>query len=146
MIYSPMTRKALQIAYKAHEKQTDKSGLPYIFHPYHVAEQMEDELTACIAILHDVLEDTNITKEELDAVFPAAVMEPLLLLTHDPSVPYIEYIRKIKQNPIARKVKLADIAHNMDESRLSGVEISEKQLQHWRRKYREALEILNQSE
>ena len=69
MIYTPLTNRAMQIAYQAHHGQVDKSGLPYIFHPYHLAEQMEDEYTTCIALLHDVMEDTDVTREELAAEF-----------------------------------------------------------------------------
>ena len=63
MIYTPLTNKALRLAYTAHHGQVDKSGVPYIFHPYHLAEQMTDEITTCVALLHDVVEDTDITFE-----------------------------------------------------------------------------------
>lgn len=142
MIYTPMTRKALQIAFQAHEGQLDESGIPYIFHPYHVAEQMKDEWTTCIALLHDVLEDTSMTEEQLAGHFPEKMLESLRLLTHDRNVPYMEYIRNIKADRAAAAVKLADIAHNMDESRLSGIGISEERLTYWRSKYREAKKIL----
>lgn len=144
MIYTPMTRKALNIAYKAHEGQTDASGLPYIFHPYYVAEQMTDEVTTCVALLHDVLEDTSIEPQEFAEEFPSEVMEALLLLNHNHSIPYMEYIRRIKPNPIAKAVKLADIAHNMDESRLNGISISKERLAHWRKKYMEAKQYLEE--
>ena len=75
MIYTPITKLALNTAYKAHEGQLDRSGLPYIFHPYHVAEQMKDETTCAIALLHDVVEDTDMTLEELEKLFPPAVTE-----------------------------------------------------------------------
>ena len=65
MLYTPLTNKAMRIAYAAHHGQTDKSGQPYIFHPLHLAEQMEDEVSACVALLHDVAEDTDVTLEEL---------------------------------------------------------------------------------
>ena len=58
MIYTALTNKALRLAYAAHHGQTDKCGQPYIFHPYHLAEQMPDEISACVALLHDVVEDT----------------------------------------------------------------------------------------
>lgn len=144
MIYTPMTRKALNIAYKAHEGQTDASGLPYIFHPYHIAEQMADEVTTCVALLHDVLEDTGIEKQALAGEFPEEVMEALTLLCRDDSVPYMDYIRRIKPNPVARAVKLADIAHNSDESRLNGVRIPKERLEHWREKYTEAKRYLEE--
>lgn len=144
MIYTSLTKKALNIAYKAHEGQLDQSGIPYIFHPYHVAEQMEDEITTCIALLHDVMEDTAVTDEELSEEFPEEVMVPLRLLNHDSAEPYADYIRRIKTNPTAVKVKLADIAHNMDLSRVADTDVSKEQLEHWHRKYQNALAILNE--
>ena len=146
MIYTPMTRKALLVACQAHKGQQDCSGLPYIFHPYHVAEQMNDEFTTCIALLHDVMEDTDVTEEELAKQFPEEVIEVLRLLTHDHAISYTDYIRKLSKNPAAKAVKLADIAHNMDESRVSGTDVPKERLQHWHRKYTEALKILAQQD
>ena len=74
MIYTPLTNKAQRIAYDAHQGQTDKSGQPYIFHPYHLAEQMTDEVSVCVALLHDVVEDTAVTFEELEREFPPEVV------------------------------------------------------------------------
>ena len=65
MIYTDLTRKAIKFCIKAHEGQLDKSGIPYMLHPIHVAEQMEDELTTCVALLHDVVEDTDYTIEDV---------------------------------------------------------------------------------
>ena len=140
MIYTPLTNRAMQIAYQAHHGQVDKSGLPYIFHPYHLAEQMEDEYTTCIALLHDVMEDTDVTREELAAEFPREIMEALDLLTHEDGVPYFEYVEKIKANPLARTVKLADLTHNTDKTRLP--EGDPNAQRRWEEKYRKAFEIL----
>ena len=68
MIYTPLTMKAMKIAYDAHHGQVDKSGVPYIFHPCHLAEQMTDEVSTCVALLHDVAEDTDVTLEQLAQV------------------------------------------------------------------------------
>lgn len=145
MIYTPMTNKALRIAYAAHNGQTDKAGIPYIFHPYHLAEQMHDEITVCAALLHDVAEDTSVTMEELEREFPAEVTEALKLLTHRDGTDYFEYVRAIRENPVARAVKLADIAHNSDETRLSGEDgASQEQIIKRREKYRKALSILTE--
>ena len=65
MIYTSLTCEAMKIAYRAHHGQTDKAGLPYVVHPFHLAEQMEDEYSVCVALLHDVVEDTDVTLEEL---------------------------------------------------------------------------------
>lgn len=142
MIYSDMTIQAMKIAYKAHEGQLDRSGVPYIFHPIHLAEQMDEEISCTVALLHDVVEDTKVTMDELATMFPAEVIEAVKLLTHDSSVPYNDYVRKIKDNPIAKKVKLADLAHNSDEVRSRAAGCSEKQILRWRKKYGEAKKIL----
>ena len=119
MIYTLMTRKAMIVAYKAHENQVDRSGVPYIFHPFHVAESMDTEAEVCVALLHDVVEDTDYTIEDLTKEgFSDEVLEAVELLTRDKSEEYMDYVYKIKPNKIARKVKLSDLAHNSDESRL----------------------------
>ena len=145
MIYTPLTNKAMRIAYKAHQGQIDKSGQPYIFHPYHLAEQMKDEVSVCVALLHDVMEDTDVTYETLAKEFPKEVMDALVLLTHKKGTDYYEYVRAIKINPYAKAVKLADIAHNSDMTRMAGCEnISEDQLEYWRKKYAKAKAILEE--
>jgi len=142
MIYTELTNKALRIAYAAHHGQLDYNGIPYIFHPLHLAEQMEDELSCCAALLHDVVEDTSVTMEKLAEEFPAEVIQVLELLTHRDNVPYYEYVRAIKANSIAVKVKLADIAHNSDQTRCIGSDLTEQQLAYWRNKYAKAKAIL----
>lgn len=142
MIYTPLTCEAMKIAYRAHHGQFDKSGIPYIFHPIHLAEQMPDELTTCVALLHDIVEDTNLTLDDLKAVFPEAVTDAVALMTHNPEVPYMEYVLAIKENPIARIVKIADLTHNSDVSRLTGITIDREKHQACLEKYQKALEIL----
>lgn len=122
LFYTPMTKKALQICCAAHKHQKDKSGLPYIIHPLHLAEQMETEAEVCTALLHDVLEDTACTVEELrQAGFPEPVLKALQLLTRDPHANYLEYVERLRANPIARRVKMADLAHNSNLYRLDRV-------------------------
>ena len=144
MIYTEMTIKAMKIAYDAHLGQLDYNGVPYIFHPYHLAEQMEDEISCTVALLHDVVEDTSITFADLEQMFPKQVVEIIMLLTHDEKVDYFEYIRKIKTNAIATKVKLADIKHNSNEARSLGSNLTKEQLLYWKEKYAKAKEILLQ--
>ena len=144
MLYTPLTRKAMQIAYDAHQGQVDKGGLPYIFHPYHLAEQMDDEISCCAALLHDVVEDTDIPMDSLAEQFPPEVIEILKLLTHPKEVPYLEYVQKIRANPTAVKIKLADIAHNSDQSRCP--DLTEAQLAYFRSKYDTAKKILTEGE
>ncbi len=144
MIYTPLTNKAMKIAYEAHEGQIDASGLPYVFHPYHLAEQMNDEITVCIALLHDVMEDTGVTYEMLAKEFPKTITDALLLLTHKEGTDYYDYVRAIKQNPYAKAVKLADIAHNSDETRMAGCDVPKEKLAYWREKYAKAKAILEE--
>ena len=68
MIYTKLTKKAMDIAYKAHHGQKDKGGFPYINHPLHLAEQMDDEYSTCVALLHDVVEDSDITLNDSNAI------------------------------------------------------------------------------
>lgn len=142
MIYTELTRKAMQIAYAAHQGQVDKGGLPYIFHPYHLAEQMDDEVSCCAALLHDVVEDTDVTMEALAREFPREVIDVLKLLTHGEDVPYFDYVRGIRSNPIAVKIKLADIAHNSDQTRCTN--LTPAQLAYFRQKYAKAKAILTE--
>ena len=122
MLYSELINKAIDIAYSAHQGQRDKSGRPYFLHPVIVASQMSNEYETCTALLHDVIEDTNITLEELEKIFPSEITQAISILTHKDGVDYLDYIREIKRNPIARKVKLADLNHNMDITRLDNPE------------------------
>lgn len=140
MINTKLTRKAMVIAYNAHANQFDKAGVPYIFHPIHLAEQMDTEIECIIALLHDVVEDTKVTFEQLEKEFSKEIIEILKLLTHDKETDYMEYVKIIKENPIAKKVKIADIIHNADETRLET--ITENDILR-REKYQKALEILN---
>ena len=118
MIYTALTKKAMKISFEAHKDQVDKCGIPYVYHPFHVAEQMADEITTCVALLHDVIEDTNTTIDDLkNDGFPDEVLDALELLTHKDNESYFDYVNRIKDNPIAKTVKLADLAHNMDLSR-----------------------------
>lgn len=139
MINTKLTRKAMIIAYNAHKNQFDKSGVPYIFHPVHLAEQMDNEIECVVALLHDVVEDTMFCFEDLEREFPYDVIEILKLLTHNKKIDYMEYIKRLKSNHIARKVKIADIIHNSDETRLD--KITEEDIIR-RNKYKEALEYL----
>lgn len=143
MIYTEMTKKAMKIAYRAHKGQKDSSGVPYIFHPMHLAEQMRDEVSTCAALLHDVVENTDWTIEDLERAFPPEVTEAVRLLTHEKHTPYLAYVRALAENPVARAVKLADLAHNSDESRFAGC--SQRKIEKMKarkEKYARAREIL----
>ena len=140
MIYTELTIRAMNLAYNAHHGQFDKGGVPYIFHPIHLAETMDDEISTCVALLHDTVEDTDVTLEELAREFPKEVVEAVALLTHDENVEYFDYVRMIKTNPIATKVKLADLAHNGDPKRICNQGNQERR----RVKYATARKILTE--
>ena len=141
MIYTDLTKKALKLCFEAHKDQVDKTGMPYVFHPFHLAEQMDDEISTVCALLHDVVEDTDITfKNLIEMGFSIEVVEVLKLLTHDKSVLYMDYVAKIATNPIAKKVKIADLKHNSDVSRLNVVD---QKAQERLKKYQQALDLLS---
>ncbi len=140
MIYTPMTKKALCIAYKAHEGQVDKTGIPYIFHPFHLAESMTDENSTIVALLHDVIEDTDWTIDDLEKEgFNEDILTALKLMTHNPAEPYMDYISRLSTCPVARQVKLADLYHNSDRTRVENPD--EKMLKRWE-KYDRAIQLL----
>ncbi len=140
MIYTSETKKALKLSFEAHKNQVDKSGLPYVYHPFHLAEQMTDENSTVIALLHDVVEDTEYTFDDLQKLgFNDVIIEALKLLTHDDAVPYMEYVKAVQGNETARAVKLADLKHNSDLTRLDFVD--EKALVR-KEKYEEAIKLL----
>lgn len=141
MIYTDLTRKAMTIAFAVHKDQLDKADVPYIYHPIHLAESMDDEYSTVVALLHDVVEDSEMTFDELIAIgFPNEVITALKLLTHSPGVGYLDYIEAISHNELATKVKLADIKHNSDVTRL--ITVTDKDIERFE-KYKKAVEILN---
>ena len=139
MVNTKLTRQAMNIAYNAHMNQFDKAGVPYIYHPIHLAEQMDTETECIVALLHDVVEDTEVTLEQLEKDFSKEVIESIRLLTHGDDVNYMEYIKELSKNPIAKKVKIADLLHNSDETRLEKITIKDVAR---REKYKNALEFL----
>ena len=142
MLYTDLTKKALKLCFEAHKEQTDKSGMPYVFHPFHLAEQMTDEETTVVALLHDIVEDTELTFEDLEKQgFGEEIISALKLLTHNDDTPYFDYVAEIKTNKIATAVKLADLKHNSDLSRLDTVD--EKALKR-KEKYEKAIKILTE--
>lgn len=142
MIYTSETKKALKLSFEAHKNQVDKSGMPYVYHPFHLAEQMTDENTTVVALLHDIVEDTDYTIADLKAMgFNSAIIEAIELMTHDDSVPYMEYVKGIRENEIARAVKLADLKHNSDLTRL---DVIDEKASARKKKYEEAIRLLEE--
>ena len=123
MHYSDLVKKACQISFEAHKDDVDKGGYPYIYHPFYLASQFDDENCVCVALLHDVIEDhgDRFSFAFLEAEgFGKEIMDALKLMTHAKGTDYMEYVRAIAENPIARKVKMADLRHNMDSRRTDG--------------------------
>lgn len=140
MLYTAMTKKAMQLAFDAHKEQKDRSGLPYIYHPFHLAEQMDTEQSVCAALLHDVVEDSDMTLEDLrNAGFTEEIVAAVELLTHRPGVPYLEYIERLRQSPLATRVKLADLRHNADLSRMDIIDSAAREQEEL---HRQAIELL----
>lgn len=122
-----LVEKALQIALDAHSGQVDKAGMPYIMHPIAVASQQKTEDAYVVGLLHDVMEDSAYTEKDLKTQgIPDHIIEALRLLTHDKNEPYMEYIGRIKSNKLAKSVKLADLRHNSDLSRLQHISEDDK--------------------
>ena len=135
-------RRAFDVAKKIHAGQVDKAGVAYINHPLNVASSVGENISAVIvALLHDTVEDSPKTFDELQKEIPLTAEESqaLKILTHDKAVPYFDYVKQIKTNELAAKVKAADLKHNSDLSRLKNP--TEKDFVR-AEKYRLALEIL----
>lgn len=111
--------KAISIAVQAHSDQKDKAGMPYVLHPLRLMLQQDSPEAMVVAVLHDVVEDTEFTLDQVaEAGFSAAVVNALRLLTHNRETPYLDYIELVASDPIARQVKLADLIDNMDMERI----------------------------
>ena len=145
MINTKLTRLASKIAYKAHEGQTDKAGVPYIFHPIHIAEQMDSEESCVVALLHDVIEDSDITLEILSKYFNDDIITDLRVLTNKENDDYVMYIKRVKTNKLATKVKIKDLEHNRDLTRLDEVTDKDRKrsLKYWQAiRYLEDIETI----
>ena len=145
MLYTPITKTAIKLCFDAHAGQLDRAGLPYVLHPIHLAEQMHTEHETCAALLHDVVEDTEMTFSDLIAAgIPEEYVDTCKLLTHEEGTSYFDYIDALKDDSVARKVKMADLSHNSDPSRLNG-EPTEADRERFE-KYRSAMVILEETE
>jgi (p)ppGpp synthase/HD superfamily hydrolase len=105
--------KALQIAARAHEGQKDKEGLPYILHPLRAMMKVQGEDAQIVAVLHDVIEDTAVTADDLrQAGLSESIIAAVLCVTHRKDEPYADYVVRCRGNEVARQVKLADLEDN----------------------------------
>ena len=136
-----MVDLASSIARKAHEGQLDKAGVDYIEHPIYVASQVDTEEEKAVALLHDVIEDSPVSAEGLlQAGLPETVVTAVQVLTKKKEQDYQTYLETVKKNSLARVVKLADLKHNSDLSRLSS--ITEKDRERLK-KYKKAIDFLS---
>lgn len=111
---------AITIATSAHDGQVDKSGRPYITHPLRVMASLTGEHEQMAAVLHDVIEDTPVTADDLlEHGCPPAVVDAVVALSHLPEEPQEDYLRRVAANPLALSVKHADIADNLSPARMA---------------------------
>lgn len=96
----------------------DKAGKDYILHPMKVAFYMDTDTEKAVAYLHDVLEDTNVTEDELRNMFPNEIVDGVITLTHRKDESYFEYISRVSTSKLAKKIKVADLLHNLDITRI----------------------------
>ena len=106
------------IAKLAHKGQIDKAGNDYFAHPEAVAAMLDAPEEKVVGYLHDTVEDTDVTLEEIREIFGDQIADAVALMTHADGVPYMDYVKEVAKNPLARKVKLADLTHNMDIRRI----------------------------
>ena len=135
------SEKAYEIAKKAHLGQIDKAGEDYIKHPEKVASFVNSDEEKAVAYLHDVIEDTELTLEDLrEYGFSKEVLEAVDVITKKKGQDYQTYLNSVKENKLARVVKLADLRHNSDLTRL--INITEKDIER-KEKYQKAIDFLN---
>jgi (p)ppGpp synthase/HD superfamily hydrolase len=133
---------AIQVARRAHEGQLDKSGRPYIAHPLRVMGALRDEHERMAAVLHDVIEDTDVTLADLtDAGCPAPVLAAVAAVSKQPGEDQETYLARVAANPIALAVKRADIADNMSPDRMARLDRATQERLH--AKYTSALRLLD---
>lgn len=138
--YNEQFQIALELAVEKHKNQTDKAGNPYILHPLHVMENVNSKEGKIVAILHDIIEDTDVTEDYLLKIgLSKRIVDAVVALTRSEDIDYQEYIKTLSSNPLAKEVKLADLEHNMDLKRFPTLE--EKDLER-NRKYQIAYHYL----
>lgn len=138
--YNELYDRALRIAIRAHEGQQDKSGREYVMHPIRVAERCKDTRAKIVALLHDTIEDTDVTIEYLRKEgFPEEIIDAVLSVTKQEGENYEDFVRRAARNAIGKEVKIADLEDNMDIRRL--IEIKEEDVARLR-KYLSAWQYL----
>ncbi len=139
--------KAIELAVKHHKGQTDKAGEPYILHPLRVMFKMSDNSTRIIAVLHDIIEDTEVSLDdlrEMDFVF--YIVDAIEKLTKRKGETYNQFINRVLKDPFATQVKLGDLEDNMDRSRLREVTAKdEKRLKKYKKAYQKIKDHLERT-
>lgn len=118
-VTTPLLAKAIDLAREAHHEQVDKAGAPYLDHPLRVMAQMQTDAEKMVAVLHDAVEDSELTLEDLIRHgFPGDVVDAVDAITKRAGEPYEGYLARVKANPVALRVKIADMSDNMDLGRI----------------------------
>lgn len=136
-----LLKKAVDFATLAHSGQVDRAGVPYIEHPKAVAEMVNGEKEKIVAYLHDVVEDAGVSLDEIREEFGGEIADAVDVLTRKDGVSYMDYIKGIKKNGLAKKVKMADLTHNMN---LSRIPVISKDDINRVEKYKKAYKILSE--
>lgn len=137
-----MLQKALNLAYYVHFAQVDKGNNPYFLHPAYIALQFSEEKEQIVALLHDVVEDGKVNIGVIEDEFGTEIANAIIAITKKEKEKYFDYINRVKQNEIARKVKIEDLKHNMDISRIKNVKPNDFSLL---KRYEKALKILEEN-
>lgn len=139
-----LLERAIVIAMESHQGQIDKAGKAYILHPLRVMLVMKTEEEMIVAVLHDAVEDSNVTLEDLKFQgFPEDVLGAIACITKKSGEPYYDYIQRIKKNPLAFRVKIADLRDNMNLQRIPNPKPEDFDRVE---KYKKALAILQDEE
>lgn len=113
---------AISLAVGMHRNQKDKGGRPYIFHPLRVMLSMESEKEMIVAVLHDILEDTEVHEELIEDLFGKEILVAVKSVSRNDNEIYVDFIKRAKQNPVGRRVKIQDILDNLRPERLAALE------------------------
>ena len=135
-----MLKRALDLAYLLHKDQVDKSGKPYFFHPMYVAMQFTEEKEQVVALLHDIVEDTDLTVEGIEGLFNKEIAEAVDAISRRKNEKYFDYIERVKTNPIAHKVKIEDLKHNLSNERMDALD--KEEAKSLKERYSKALNLL----
>ncbi len=139
MPYSTNVMEARKMAEKMHQGAVDKAGAPYIHHPERVASRLQSPEEQVVGWLHDVVEDTSVTLQDIETIFGADTAKALDAVTHREDEPWQDYLCRVKANPVATAVKISDLIDNSNLSRLPSVTMKDVKRQE---KYNKALQFL----